>query len=41
MTFSSRTFNWMPHCMPQKEQWVFTRRSGGRRVDFSHPPGGS
>src|SRR5262245_5912605 len=31
----------MPHCWPQKQQCVFTRRSGGWRVFSSHPPGGA
>src|SRR6185503_1950981 len=29
----------MPHCCPQKQQWVFTKRSGG--VEAFHPSGGS
>ena len=26
------TLSWMPHCWPQKQQWVFTSRSGGWRA---------
>jgi hypothetical protein len=40
-TFSSRTLSWMPHCIPQNEQWVFTSRSGGRLAASSQPPGGA
>src|SRR5438552_11735407 len=30
----------MPHCWPQKQQWVFTRRSAGLRDSSCQPPGG-
>ena len=29
ITWLSRTLSWMPHCWPQKQQCVFTSRSGG------------
>src|SRR5947209_19731093 len=38
MTFSSLTLSWMPHCTPQKQQWVLTSRSGVPRP--CQPPGG-
>src|SRR6185436_1893684 len=41
MTSLSRTFSWMPHCWPQKQQCVFTRASGGWRAFSSYPPGGA
>src|SRR6185312_13711074 len=28
ITSPPRTLSWIPHCWPQKQQWVFTRRSG-------------
>src|SRR6186713_1076755 len=33
MTSLSRTLSWMPHCCPQKQQCVFTRRSGSTLVE--------
>src|SRR5262245_16022165 len=39
-TAPSRTFNWMPHCWPQKQQWVLTSRSGGCVRSSPQPPGG-
>src|SRR5688500_13483501 len=32
MTWLSRTLSWMPHCWPQKQQCVLTRRSGSSAV---------
>ena len=29
ITWLSRTLSWMPHCWPQKQQWVFTSFSAG------------
>src|SRR5690349_21550715 len=40
VTRPSRTFNWMPHCWPQKQQWVWTRRSGACVRSSPQPPGG-
>src|SRR5437773_2807524 len=37
MTWLSRTFNWIPHCWPQKQQCVFTSRSGSVLVDRRMP----
>src|SRR5262245_30846376 len=33
MTSLSRTFSWMPHCWPQKQQCVLTSRSGSVLVE--------
>src|SRR6266545_5578515 len=41
MTWLSRTLSWMPHCCPQKQQWVLTRRSAGCSDSSSQPPGGT
>src|SRR5262245_45820321 len=37
----SRTFSWMPHCIPQKQQCVLTSASGRLRAASLHPPGGA
>ena len=37
ITWSSLTLSWMPHCCPQKQQCVFTRRSGSTLVDRRMP----
>src|SRR6187200_885932 len=39
MTWLSFTLNWMPHCWPQKQQCVFTSRSGSALVDRRAPVG--
>src|SRR6185369_3560684 len=31
----------MPHCCPQKQQWVFTNFSAGWMDSSCHPPGGT
>src|SRR5262245_27153594 len=31
------TLSWMPHCWPQKQQWVLTSRSGSRAVSSRCP----
>src|SRR5215468_6823540 len=36
-TRSSFTLRYMPHCWPQKQQWVGTRRSGCTPVSSSEP----
>jgi hypothetical protein len=33
MTSLSRTLSWIPHCCPQKQQCVFTNRSGSTLVE--------
>src|SRR5262249_18295870 len=33
------TFDWMPHCCPQKQQCVFTSRSGSTEVSTRWPVG--
>src|SRR6476646_5981285 len=33
ITSLSRTLSWTPHCCPQKQQWVFTSRSGSALVE--------
>src|SRR6476661_6919949 len=37
ITSLSRTFSWTPHCWPQKQQCVFTSRSGSTLVDSRTP----
>ena len=37
ITSLSRTLSWMPHCWPQKQQCVLTRRSGSTLVDSRTP----
>src|SRR5262245_5830467 len=37
ITSLSRTFNCTPHCCPQKQQWVLTRRSGSVLVESRRP----
>src|SRR5262245_57756304 len=37
ITSLSRTLSCTPHCCPQKQQWVFTRRSGSALVDNRAP----
>src|SRR6266536_6118593 len=37
-TWLLRTLSWMPHCWPQKQQWVLTSFSG---ASCCHPPGGT
>src|SRR5262249_3509095 len=37
----SRTFSWMPHCIPQNEQCVLTSASGRLRAASAQPPGGA
>jgi hypothetical protein len=37
ITSLSRTFSWMPHCWPQKQQCVLTSRSGSTLVDSRTP----
>src|SRR5262249_17942113 len=32
-----RTFNWIPHCWPQKQQWVLTSFSGSTLVESRMP----
>src|SRR5262245_10648481 len=39
ITSLSRTFNCTPHCWPQKQQCVFTSRSGSALVDLRRPVG--
>src|SRR5919108_4791748 len=38
ITALSLTLSWIPHCTPQKQQCVLTRRSASPRP--CHPPGG-
>src|SRR5262245_53322259 len=35
ITSLRRTLSWMPHCWPQKQQWVLTRRSGSSALEPS------
>ena len=37
MTWLSLTLSWMPHCWPQKQQWVLTSRSGSTPVSSRCP----
>src|SRR5262249_38298658 len=37
ITSLSFTFSWMPHCCPQKQQCVLTRRSGSTEVSKRNP----
>src|SRR5262245_53734472 len=37
MTSLSRTFSWIPHCWPQKQQCVLTSRSGSTLVERRTP----
>src|SRR5262249_51947842 len=39
MTLLSLTFNWMPHCWPQKQQCVCTSRSGSIAESIRWPVG--
>src|SRR5262249_50148641 len=39
MTSLSLTLSWMPHCWPQKQQWVFTSRSGSTDESIRRPVG--
>src|SRR5262249_23740668 len=39
MTWLSFTFSWMPHCCPQKQQCVFTSRSGSTEASTRWPVG--
>src|SRR5262245_8135088 len=39
ITWSSLTFSWIPHCWPQKQQCVFTRRSGSTAESMRWPDG--
>src|SRR5204863_7207934 len=41
MTSRPRTLSWMPHCCPQKQQWVLTSLSAGCRDSSRQPPGGT
>src|SRR6516225_7646585 len=38
MTWLFFTLSWMPHCWPQKQQWVLTKRSGSADVSSLSPP---
>src|SRR5262245_51986677 len=38
MTSLPFTFNWMPHCCPQKQQWVLTSLSGSTEASTRWPP---
>src|SRR5437762_6694204 len=39
MTALSLTLSWMPHCCPQKQQCVLTRRSGSTELSTRWPVG--
>src|SRR4051794_40892660 len=39
ITSLSFTLSWMPHCCPQKQQCVFTRRSGSTDESTRRPVG--
>jgi hypothetical protein len=38
-TSLSFTLSWMPHCWPQKQQWVFTSLSGSTAASTRGPVG--